>query len=172
MRVLIVTFLGLSLSACGSFSPLEYATTGLRFASTPTKLLENYYEKLNEDRRLARERANRQKLKAEFDLQECGAVYLWLKRYYARHGGAPFTDEKNLVRKYEATGIDRNFLQRVIHARIGTGREKLDISDLPDLHWIMASKRLCDEVYFDRLVSNPKFERPAMQPALYEVEAR
>lgn len=172
MRVLSVIFLSFSLSACGSFSPFDYVATGVQLASNPAELVQTYYEKIKEDRRLDLERKNRLKLKASFDLQECGAVYFWLKTYYANNGGAHFSDEASLTRKYEATGIDRNFLNRVVHARLGDGKQRLALGNLPDLHWIMDSKRLCDEVYFDRLVSNPKFERPADQPSLYEIGAR
>ena len=108
-------------------------------------------------------------LKEALDLQECGAVYFWLDTYYARHGGETERQMSGLVAKYKATGIDRNFLERVIYARVGDGRAKKTVAQLPDLHWVMHNKRLCDEIYIDRLVSNPQFERRVREPALYQV---
>lgn len=172
MRSVIAVLLSLTVTACGSFSPLEYVSTGLKFASNPAELVENYYKKINEDRRLARERKNRVKLKQELDLQECGAVYYWLNGYYKRHGGIAAKDRAALVERYQATGIDRNFLNRVVHGRVGDGRAKKSIAELPDLHWVMNIKRLCDEIYIDRLVTNPQFIRPTREPDLYKVEAR
>ena len=169
MRLVFVAFMSMALASCGGIAPLEYVTTGLKFASNPAELAENYYEKIREDRRLALERKNRLRLKAELDLQECGAIYYWLGGYYERHGSAYFSDLENLKEKYNGTGIDRNFLQRVVHSRVGDGRKKLPVASLPDMHWIMHHKRLCDEVYFDRVVSNAQFQRPAIEPDLYEV---
>lgn len=168
MRFVLIAFLSMSVASCGGLSPLSYVTTGLQFASNPAELAANYYEKIQEDRRLALERRNRLKLKAELDLQECGAVYVWLERYYKRHGGGHFAGLETMQEKYIATGIDRSFLKRVIHSRLGDGKRKLAIENLPDLHWIMHNKRLCDEVYFDRVVSNDQFRRPLKEPALYE----
>lgn len=170
MRVVSVAFLGMFLTACGTVSPLEYVTTGLRFASNPAQLAENYYQKIQEDRRLSLERTNRLKLKAELDLQECGAIYFWLEKYYTRHAASHFSDLESLRVKYSATGIDRSFLERVIHSRLGEGKEKLPVANLPDMHWVMENKRICDEVYFDRIVSNSQFQRPLDEPGLYEVE--
>lgn len=172
MRVVFVALIGMSLSACGSFSILDYVTTGLKFASNPGQLAENYYEKIKEDRRLALERENRLKLKAELDLQECGAVYVWLEGYYKRHATTHFSNIENFRAKYEATGIDRSFLKRVIYARLGDGKEKLAVASLPDMHWIMHNKRICDEVYFDRIVRNDQFRRPIDEPELYQVGGR
>lgn len=172
MRISIIVFLGVSLAGCGSFSAVDYFTTGLRFASTPAELVEKYYAKIDEDRRLALERENRTRLKEALDLQECGAVYFWLHGYYERHGGIAAKERAALVERYQATGIDRNFLNRVVHGRAGDGREKKTVAELPDLHWVMHNKRLCDEIYIDRLVTNPQFTRPVVEPELYKVGAR
>lgn len=172
MRMSILVFLAVSLSGCGTFSTVDYVSTGLRFASRPAELVEKYYAKIEEDRRLARERENRIKLKEALDLQECGAVYVWLDKYYARHGGLATNDQTDLIEKYRATGIDRNFLERVIYARVGDGRAMKTVDELPDLHWVMHNKRLCDEIYIDRLVSNPQFKRPLSEPGLYQVGGR
>ena len=172
VRVSFVVFLAVSLGGCGTFSIFDYLATGLRFASRPAELVEKYYAKIDEDRQLALERENRLMLKEALDLQECGAVYFWLDKYYARHGGLAAKEQTSLADKYKATGIDRNFLERVIYARVGDGRAMKTVDELPDLHWVMHNKRLCDEIYIDRLVSNPQFERPLAEPALYEVDAR
>ena len=79
-------------------------------------------------------------LKEALDLQECGAVYFWLDKYYARHGGLAVKEHASLADKYEATGIDRNFLARVIYARVGDGRAMKTVDELPDLHWVMHNK--------------------------------
>lgn len=171
VRLWVITSLALSLSGCGSFTTLDYLATGLRFASRPAELVENYYAKIDEDRRLALERQNRLKLKEALDLQECGAVYFWLNEYYVRHGGVAVKEHASLVEKYRATGIDRNFLERVIYARVGDGRAMKTVDELPDLHWVMQNKRLCDEIYIDRLVLNPQFERPLVEPEMYKVGA-
>ena len=172
LRLSVVMVLALSLSGCGTFSMFDYLATGLRFASRPAELVERYYTKIDEDRRLALERQNRIMLKEALDLQECGAVYFWLDTYYARHGRQTEREKAGLVSKYKATGIDRNFLERVIYARVGDGRAIKTVDELPDLHWVMHNKRLCDEIYIDRLVSNPQFERRMREPALYQIGAQ
>lgn len=171
MRFSVIVLLAATLAGCGSFSTVDYLTTGLRFASRPAELVEKYYAKIEEDRRIALERQNRLRLKEALDLQECGAVYFWLDNYYSRHGGLSANDHNILGERFRATGIDRNFLERVIHARVGDGQQIKTVDELPDLHWIMHNKRLCDEIYIDRLVSNPQFERPLSEPELYQVGA-
>ena len=62
-----------------------------------------------------------------------------------------------MTRKYTITGIDRMFLGRVIQTRMGDGMAVLPLGKTPDVNWLMHNKRLCDEVYSDRVTQNPKF---------------
>ena len=157
MRVIIAFSLSLLLASCGELLVSNYLRNGIKLAQNPVQLAEEYYEKVRADKLRLRRQKNLESLKAEFDLQECGAVYFWLSKYYQRHSEGKGFDADVMARKYTVTGIDRMFLRRVIQSRMGDGMAMLSLGKTPDVNWLMHNKRLCDEVYSDRVTQNPKF---------------
>jgi hypothetical protein len=157
VRVIIAISLSVLLASCSEMFVSEYLRAGIKLAQNPVELAEEYYEKVRADKLRLRRQKNLEALKAEFDLQECGAVYFWLSEYYRRHNEGKSFDADVMTRKYTITGIDRMFLGRVIQTRMGDGMAVLPLGKTPDVNWLMHNKRLCDEVYSDRVTQNPKF---------------
>ena len=63
---------------------MSYLGLGIELAQEPSKAIANFM-KQKEERARARRELNIANLKAELDLQECGAVFYWLSSYYERH---------------------------------------------------------------------------------------
>ena len=159
MRVFAVLILSGVLAGCGGGGYMSYLGLGIELAQEPSKAIANFYEKQKEERARARRELNIANLKAELDLQECGAVFYWLSSYYERHDRTKSQRDAAFRRKYTVTGIDRYFLRRVLLNRLGDGQATLSAGRMEDVFWVAEQTNLCDQVYEERVEQNPRFYR-------------
>ena len=141
MRVFAVLIMSGLLVGCGGGGYMSYLGLGIELAQEPSKAIANFYEKQKEERDRARRELNIANLKAELDLQECGAVFYWLSGYYQRHDTTQSQRDAAFRRKYTVTGIDRYFLRRVLLNRLAM-ETTLSAGRMEDVFWVAEQTNL------------------------------